>query len=193
MLAGTEFWDRLSFHEMQALLLLSMVEMLQMPGHADRVFGLAGFRRAVEAMTGPLSTMAFVAQTVGLSMAFTFLMPILGGVAGNRLFRRRAAVTIGAATMTLGHFALTFDAFFLVGLALLTTGAGRLRANITAQLRSLYAIGDHREHDGFQFYYGAINLAAFVAPLVTGLLTQQVGWSAGFLFAGAGMLTGLLV
>jgi len=45
----------------------------------------------------------------------------------------------------------------------------------------------------FQIYGAAINLGAFIAPLVTGALGQAYGWHAGFAFAGFGMLIGLLV
>lgn len=34
VLAGTELWDRISFHGMQSLLTLYMAEQLLLPGHA---------------------------------------------------------------------------------------------------------------------------------------------------------------
>ncbi len=40
VLVGTEFWDRVSFHGMQALLVLYMVEQLLLPGHVENVVGV---------------------------------------------------------------------------------------------------------------------------------------------------------
>jgi len=45
-----------SFYGMQALLLLYMTEWLLRPGHATGVLGLSELRRAIEAVTGALST-----------------------------------------------------------------------------------------------------------------------------------------
>src|ERR1700731_1634246 len=54
----TEFWERISFHGMLALLVLYMVEQLLLPGHIEHVVGFARLRRSIEAITGPLSTQA---------------------------------------------------------------------------------------------------------------------------------------
>ena len=45
---------------MQALLVLYMVGALLLPGHIEKVAGIHAFRAAVESVTGPLSTQAFV-------------------------------------------------------------------------------------------------------------------------------------
>lgn len=102
-------------------------------------------------------------------------------------------MTVGALLMTAGHFSLAFDASFLPALLLLILGAGLVRGNLSAQVKSLYADGDRREADAFQFYYVGINLGAFVAPIVTGTLAAAYGWHTGFAFAGLGMLIGLIV
>ena len=62
-IAGTELWDRISFHGMQALLVLYMVEQLLLPGHVEHVVGFAPFRHAIESVTGPLSIQALAFQT----------------------------------------------------------------------------------------------------------------------------------
>ncbi len=193
VLAGTELWDRISFHGMQALLVLYMVDSLLLPGHIEHVIGFAGFRAAVEHLTGPLSVRALAAQTFGLYVGLVYFTPVIGGAIGDRLIGRRVAVTLGALLMTTGHFALAFDASFLMALLLLICGAGLLRGNLSAQVKSLYADGDRREVDAFQLYYVAINLGAFIAPIVTGALAKYYGWHAGFGFAGFGMLIGLVV
>jgi POT family proton-dependent oligopeptide transporter len=191
VLAGTETWERISFHGMQALLVLYMVGALLLPGHVEHVAGFAFYRAAVETVTGPLSVQALAAQTFGLYIGLIYFTPVLGGAIGDRLIGRRAAVTIGALLMTCGHFALAFDRSFLIALLLLILGAGLLRGNLSAQVKSLYADGDRREADAFQIYYVGINIGAFVAPIVAGALAKLWGWHSGFGFAGFGMLIGL--
>lgn len=95
--------------------------------------------------------------------------------------------------MTAGHFCMSFDASFLLALLLLILGAGFLRGNISAQLRSLYPDGDRRAADAFQVYFLAINMGAFIAPLLTGGIQQGYGWHPAFATAGFGMLIGLVV
>ncbi|MES2755009.1 MAG: peptide MFS transporter [Pseudomonadota bacterium] len=193
VLAGTELWDRISYHGMQALLVLYMAGELLLPGHVENIGGFAGYRAAVEVVTGPLSVQALAAQTFGLYTAFIYFTPVIGGWIGDRWTGRRVAVAGGALLMTAGHFALALEATFLVALLLLILGAGLLRGNLSAQVKSLYADGDPREADAFQLYYVAINLGAFIAPIVTGALAAIYGWHFAFGFAGFGMLIGLVV
>jgi proton-dependent oligopeptide transporter, POT family len=193
VLAGTELWERISFHGMQALLVLYMVGALLLPGHVEHVAGFAGYRAAVETVTGPLSVQALAAQTFGLYVGLIYFTPVIGGAIGDRLIGRRASVILGGLLMTAGHFSLAFDRSFLIALLLLILGAGLLRGNLPAQVKSLYADGDRREADAFQIYYVGINIGAFVAPLVTGALAKYQGWHFGFGFAGFGMLIGLLL
>ena len=193
VLAGTELWDRISFHGMQALLVLYMVGALLLPGHVERVAGFATFRGSLESVTGPLSVTALAAQTFGLYVGLIYFTPVIGGWIGDRVTGRRVAVSLGALLMTAGHFALAFDVTFLLALLLLILGAGLLRGNLSAQVKSLYADGDRREADAFQLYYMAINFGAFVAPIITGALATAYGWHTGFGFAGFGMLIGLVV
>ncbi len=134
VLAGTELWDRISFHGMQALLVLYMVGALLLPGHVEHVAGFVAYRTAVESVTGLLSVQALAAQTFGLCVGLIYFTRIIGGAIGDRVTGRRVAVTIGALLMTAGHFALAFDATFLVALLLLILGAGLPRGNLSAQV-----------------------------------------------------------
>jgi POT family proton-dependent oligopeptide transporter len=193
VLAGTELWERISFHGMQALLVLYMVGALLLPGHVEHVAGFASYRSAVEAVTGPLSVQALAAQTFGLYVGLIYFTPVIGGAIGDRWLGRRASVILGGLLMTAGHFSLAFDRSFLLALLLLILGAGLLRGNLPAQVKSLYADGDRREADAFQIYYVGINLGAFIAPIVTGALAKYYSWHFGFGFAGFGMLIGLIL
>ena len=191
-LAGTEFWDRVSFHGMQALLTLYLVDQLLLPGHVERVVGFAGFRAAIEAVTGPLSTQALATQIFGLYVGFALFAPILGGAIGDRWLGRTRSVVLGAVLMTFGHLAMAFDQSFLLAMLLLIIGTGFLRGNLAPQVGDLYDRDDRNRTVAFQIYGAAVNLGAFLAPIVTGALAQQVSWHAGFAVAAIGMMIGLV-
>jgi POT family proton-dependent oligopeptide transporter len=193
VLALTELWDRISFHGMQAVLVLFMVDQLLRPGHVEHIVGFAPFRAAVESVTGPLSAQALASQIFGLYVGLVAAMPILGGWLGDRVLGRTATVTLGALLMTIGHFCMAFDQSFLLALALLILGAGFLRANLSPQLSELYRPDDRRRDVAFQLYASSINLGGFIAPLASGALAQAWGWHAAFGFAGFGLLIGLIV
>jgi POT family proton-dependent oligopeptide transporter len=193
ILAGTELWDRISFHGMQALLVLYMAELLFAPGHIEHVAGLTQLRAAIEGVTGPLSSRALASQIFGLYVGLIYLLPVFGGMLGDRVLGRRRAVILGALLMTAGHVCMTFDDSFLAALLLLILGAGALRGNLVSQFGDLYAKDDPRRESGFQIYYAVLNSAAFLAPIVTGILSQRYGWHYGFGFAAIGMLAGLVI
>jgi proton-dependent oligopeptide transporter, POT family len=192
-IGGTELWERISFHGMQALLVLYMVEYLLLPGQVEHIAGFGSFRAVIEAVTGPLSSQALASQIFGLYIGLVYLMPVFGGILGDRVLGRRRAVVIGALLMTAGHFCMAFERSFLMALLLLVVGAGVLRGNLASQLGDLYSHRDNRRDSAFQFYYGMLNAGAFIAPLITGVLAQAYGWHYGFGFAGIGMLAGLVI
>jgi POT family proton-dependent oligopeptide transporter len=194
VLAGTELWDRISFHGMQAMLVLYMTgDLLVHPERVHRILGFGVYRHAVETMTGPLTDVALATQTFGFYLAFVTGLPLLGGWLGDKFTGRKLAVGAGAALMTAGHFFMAFDASFLIALVFLMTGAGMLRGNLSPQIKSLYADGDPRETNAFQYYYFAVNFGAFIAPIVTGAVAAFYGWHVGFGVAGIGMLIGLVI
>ncbi len=84
------------------------------------------------------------------------------------------------------------DVLYLA-LALIIMGVGFLKANISSIVGQLYPQGDPRRDPGFTLYYYGINLGAFWASIVCGLVGQTVSWGAGFGLAGLGMLAGFLV
>ena len=119
VLATTELWERFSFYGMQALLMLYMTKYLLLPQHAAKVLGLAGFRHGIERVAGPLSDLAFAAQTYGLYSGFIYLTPLVGAWLGDRVLGRTRTVTIGCVLMAAGHLAMAFEPLFLLALTLL--------------------------------------------------------------------------
>jgi POT family proton-dependent oligopeptide transporter len=193
VLGATELWERISFHGMQALLVLYMVGQLFQPGHIETIVGFATFRAVIEGVTGPLSVQALATQVFGLYVGLVYFTPVLGGALGDRWLGRTRTVILGALLMTAGHFCMAFDPTFLLALLLLILGAGCLRGNLTPQVGELYSKEDTRRVVGFQIYAAAVNLGAFIAPLASGALGAAYGWHVGFGFAGFGMLLGLVI
>lgn len=86
-----------------------------------------------------------------------------------------------------------FVSIFYLALSLIIVGVGFLKSNISAIVGQLYPPGDPKRDPGFTLYYYGINLGAFWATALCGLLGTSVGWWAGFGLAGVGMLFGWLV
>ncbi|MFZ3005769.1 MAG: oligopeptide:H+ symporter [Phenylobacterium sp.] len=84
------------------------------------------------------------------------------------------------------------NAFYLA-VSLIIMGVGFLKPNISTIVGQLYPQGDPRRDSGFTLYYYGINLGAFWASILCGLLGQTVGWWAGFGLAGVGMAAGFVV
>jgi POT family proton-dependent oligopeptide transporter len=191
-LAFTELWERFSYYGMTALVVLYMVNQLLLPGHAEHIVGFAELRATIESLTGPLSTKALASQIFGLYSGLVYFTPLVGGLIADRWIGQRNAVVIGALLMAAGHLAMTFDQSFLLALALLVTGSGFLKGNITSQVGAVYPPGDEeRSARGFVIYSTGINVGAVLGPLTCGLLAQVYGWHVGFGAAALLMLVAL--
>lgn len=192
-IAFTEAWERFSFYGMQALLMLYMTGHLLKTGTVEHVWGFASLRTAIEAVNGPLSMQALASSVFGLYIGLIYFTPVLGGLIGDRLLGRRRAVLAGAVLMAIGHFTMASEAAFLPALAALILGAGLLKGNLAAQVGGLYALDDSRRDGAYTVYVTAINIGAFVAPLVCGTLGELYSWHYGFAAAGVGMLIGIVI
>lgn len=191
VLAGTELWERFSFYGMQALLMLYMMKYLLLPEHARDVLGLAAFRSLLSSTFGPMTDLAFAAQTYGLYSGLLYATPLAGAWLGDRILGKTKTVTIGALMMAAGHLAMASEHLFLAALLLLILGGGCVIGNMAAQVGQLYAPEDSRRTRAFGLYLLALNVGALMAPLAIGTLGERVGWHWGFGVAGVGMIIGL--
>ena len=188
-LAFTEAWERFSYYGMQSLLVLYMAKQLLLPGHVENIAFFSDFRR----LFGHLDGAALASAIFGTYAALVYFTPTLGGLIADRWLGRRRAVLAGALLMALGHFLMAFEVSFLFALLAMVVGSGLFKGNLASQIGSLYADTDLRRADAFQIYYLAINAGVIISPLVTGTLSERVGWDWGFGAAGVGMLIGIAI
>jgi POT family proton-dependent oligopeptide transporter len=170
----TELWERFSYYGMRALLVLFLVDQIGKGG-----FGLDD--RTATAI-------------YGLYTAGVYIMGLPGGWLADRVLGGQRAVLWGALLITAGHLLLALPLGlrgFCAGLVLIVLGTGLLKPNIAALVAELYPEGGSRRDAGFTLFYMAINLGAFLGPLVTAGLAQAFGWHVGFLAAAVGMGAGV--
>jgi len=192
-LFATEMWERFSYYGMRALLVLYMVKILLLPGHADNVIGLTTLRSFFESMTGPLGVQPFSSHIYGLYTGLVYLTPVFGGMLADRVLGQHRTIVLGAAMMAIGHFMMAFEPLFLLALTMLILGNGAFKPNMSAQVGGLYARRDPRRDRAYSIFYVGINVGAFLAPLVCGTLGEQLGWHYGFTAAGIGMTIALAI
>jgi len=170
----TEFWERFSFYGLKALLLLFMTTAV--------VKGGLGF----DDRTG--------GAIFGMYGSLVYLTALPGGWLADRILGQRRAVFLGGCIIALGHFSMAVPSVptFFLGLALIVTGTGLLKPNVSTMVGELYPEGGARRDAGFSIFYMGINLGAMVAPLICSPLGEGVNWHLGFAVAGFGMVLGLI-
>ncbi|MGW7521336.1 peptide MFS transporter [Streptomyces sp. NPDC054796] len=178
----TEMWERFSFYGMRALLVVYLIS-----GGPDAGSGSQGGGLAMD--------LATATAIYSVYNAMVYLLALPGGWFGDRVWGPRKTVAIAAGIIMCGHLALAVpgQAMFFVGLALVATGSGLLKANISTMVGHLYnGPDDPRRDGGFTVFYMSINLGAFIAPFVIGTVGQTVNWHLGFSLAAVGMALGLV-
>jgi proton-dependent oligopeptide transporter, POT family len=171
----TEMWERFSYYGMRALLLLFMIAAVEDGG------------MGMDVKTG--------GAIYGLYTMFVYLLSLPGGWVADKLLGLRKAIFYGGCIIAAGHFLLAFpypETFFL-GLLLIVIGTGLLKPTASALVGEQYAINDQAGRDaGFSIFYMGINIGAFIAPLITSYLGENINWHYGFAAAGVGMVAGLI-
>jgi POT family proton-dependent oligopeptide transporter len=168
---ATEMWERFSYYGMRALLILYLTK------HWD--------------FSDATSYLIYGAYT-----SLVYIMPVFGGMLADQILGSKKAVTYGAILLVIGHLGMTIESneqIFYLSLALIVSGVGFLKPNISTMVGALYKEGDPRRDSGFTIFYMGINIGAFTATLLCGYLGEKVGWAYGFGAAGIGMLIGLII
>lgn len=173
----TELWERFSYYGMRALLVLFLVASTTdiNPG-----FGWT----KVEALS-----------LYGIYTALVYIASIPGGILADKLLGQKKTVMLGGWLLVVGHGVLAIQAewAFYLGIALIISGVGCLKPNISTMVGGLYAPGDDRRDKGFTIFYIGINVGALIAGVLVGSVGINYGWHFGFGLAGIGMAIGQLV
>ncbi|QDH14521.1 MFS transporter [Oecophyllibacter saccharovorans] len=189
VLVITEAWIAFSLYGMLALLVLYLRDYVLQPAHVTHVIGLRPLLAIVHSLYSPVGIAAMAAAFMGLFTALIYGLPILGSWLADRVLGRTRTILLGSALMTLGHFLISFEAWFAIALGLLLVGNGCC-GSMKAQVGSLYAPEDPRRADAYQLYSLGVQIAVIISPLLcSALASQNRHW--GFMAAGLGMAVGL--
>ena len=170
-----EMWERFAYYGMRAVLAVYV---------ATTFFSHLGAGANAEA-----------SLVYGGYTALVYATGIAGGYVADKILGYQRSILLGAIIMAAGLFVLLIEDlnWFLVGLALIVSGNGLFKPNISTMIGKLYAPGDVRRDSGFTIFYMGINLGAMIAPIVTASwigATWGLKW--GFFAAGIGMILSTL-
>ena len=180
MLFMAEFWERFAFYGIRWALVLYIV---------------AQFHGGDPAGENPANL------TYGSYLALVYAGAIFGGYIADRVIGYQRSILLGAVFMAAGLFMISIPnlALFEIGLATIVVGNGMFKPNISTMVGKLYPAGDERRDSGFTIFYMGINTGAFIAPILTQILAEQVFGTAAmpayklvFIAAGIGMLISLV-
>ena len=208
----TGMWERFSYYAMRGILVLYLT--------ATWLNGGLGYDEK------------FSTTVYGIATGLCYFTPLFGGWLSDRYLGQRKSIVIGGFIMVLAEFLLFAPELFtstaanltpeqlehnqligriglFSGLFLLIIGNGFFKPNISSIVGDLYEPGDKRLDSAFSIFYMGINLGAVMAPLIVGLLADNVfattyvdangvtqithGYRYGFLAAAVGVLVGQLL
>jgi POT family proton-dependent oligopeptide transporter len=180
-----EMWERFSYYGMRALLILYLTKFwLFGDGKANLIFGAYA--------------------------SLVYVTPVLGGYLADRWLGQRKAVLFGGVLLSLGHLFMAVEGMhgvsdpalkqadpainvFWLALALIITGSGFLKANISVIVGQLYSLTDIRRDPAYTIFYMGVNVGAAIGTILVGYLGETIGWAWGFGLAGIGMVMGLVI
>ncbi len=181
MLFMTEFWERFAFYGMRWALALYIV---------------AQFYGGDSAGEAPAS------RLYGAYLALVYAAALFGGYVADKVIGYQRSILLGAVVMAAGLFMVMVpnEVVFHIGLATIIAGNGLFKPNISTMVGQLYVTGDERRDSGFTLFYMGINAGAFIAPILTGWLAENMfggssampAYKAVFIASGVGMLISLV-
>jgi POT family proton-dependent oligopeptide transporter len=169
-----EMWERFGFYIMSAVYVLYMEKAL----HFD------------DAKKGVL---------YGLFLFASYAFPLLGGWIGDRVLGQLKTIRIGAIMMAAGYVSLAVSSAenhvsFYLGLALIASGTGIFKVNISVLCGNLYRAKPELRDAGFNIYYMGVNVGATLGPAVATILGIIFDdYRISFWAAAAGMFLSLII
>jgi POT family proton-dependent oligopeptide transporter len=180
MLFMTEFWERFAFYGIRWALVLYIVA---------QFYEGSGVGQAEANLT------------YGSYLALVYAGAVFGGYIADRVIGYQRSILVGAVFMAAGLFmiAIPDQDVFKLGLATIIVGNGMFKPNISAMVGQLYSLHDPRRDSGFTIFYMGINAGAFISPILTQQLAQNVfntgdtpAYKIVFIASGIGMLLSLV-
>jgi POT family proton-dependent oligopeptide transporter len=180
MLFMTEFWERFAFYGIRWALTLYIVQQFY---------------------NGSGEGEAPASRVYGAYLALVYAAAIFGGYIADRIIGYQRSILLGAVVMSAGLFMIAYpdETVFKVGLATVIAGNGLFKPNISTMVGKLYSQADERRDSGFTLFYMGINAGAFLAPILTGILSDMVfgteampQYKSVFIASGVGMLISLV-
>ncbi len=171
----TEMWERFSYYGMRAILVYFMYDAVTNGG-----LGL------------PKSTAVAIMSIYG---SLVYMSSIVGGWISDRLLGSNKSVFYGGILIMFGHIVLAMPlgiAALFVSMMLIVIGTGLLKSNVSGMVGHLYSKEDVRRDAGFSIFYMGINIGGLLAPIIVGILGQNVNYHLGFSIAAIGMFIGLV-
>jgi proton-dependent oligopeptide transporter, POT family len=180
MLFMTEFWERFAFYGIRWALTLYIVQQFY---------------------DGSGEGQAPASRIYGAYLALVYAAAIFGGYVADRILGYQRSILLGAVIMAAGLFMIAYpdETVFRLGLATVIAGNGLFKPNISTMVGKLYSPTDERRDSGFTLFYMGINAGAFIAPILTGILSDKVfgtdampEYKVVFIVSGIGMLISLV-
>lgn len=181
-------WERFSYYGMRAFLILYLTTEL--------------FRGGLGIDKGQASLI------YGYFAGFVYFTPVIGGWLSDNYLGKKKSIVIGSTLIAISQFLIFFSTgknMFFVGLFVLILGNGFFKPNLMSLAGDLYEKEDPRRDAAFTILYMAVNLGAFIGPLLTGYITEVMfaqrngseivsyGFKYGFLVTGIAMVIGQAV
>ena len=166
-----EMWERFCYYGMRALLIIYLTKTLMMSDNDSFLI-------------------------YGSYTALVYAVTVLGGKLADSLLGYRIAVIMGGILMAVGEFMIVYEKsefWLLLGMAVIITGNGYFKANISSIVGRLYPDGDPRKDSGFTIFYIGINIGALLATTLVAGVGKAYGPQYGFALAGVGMIVGAVV
>jgi POT family proton-dependent oligopeptide transporter len=135
---------------------------------------------------GPLAlTREKSSEIYALFNLLLFMTPLAGGLLADLIAGVRHSIWIGGFIQALGFFLIAVPSipFLYTGIALVALGSGIYGPSSMSAIGHLYASRPSKLNSAVYIFYVAINLGAFLGPLIIGFFFEQYA-AIGFILCG---------
>ncbi len=170
LLFFSELWERFGYYTVNTIIVLYMITVLKMSdAHADVLYGTFS--------------------------ALIYLTPVAGGYLADRFLGFQRSIIFGGIIYIIGYIitAIPGQEYLFIGLSFVILGNGFFKPNVSSLVGELYGKNDPRRVAGFTIFYMGINIGSLLPPLFIGAVVDNISWNAAFMFAGGGMLIGVII